>query len=257
MEKRKMFNNPSLKWISLMPGIAMLLLLAALVFALLVPTSPYISYDINFTVVLIVGLIIISILTVALIGVIRESKGMFLIGSAVTLWASDLAFINILSRATSAFNNDKVVALGVSFLVVTCIVSVALGIAGIITGLQRKQNHTFLMITSLLGEIFLFGFSVVTIVALGMGHANVFEIIFVILFELALLIIVGSMLYVSIIGIKDEKLEAAKLVKAEEVKAKNLEETEQLELIKKYKTLLDEGTITKAEFEKKKKEIIG
>lgn len=257
MENKKMFSNPSLKWIGLMPGIAMILLLAALVFALLVPTSPYTSYDTNFTVVLIVGLIIISILTVALIGVIRESKGMFLIGSAITLWASDIAFINILSRAIGYNANNKIVALGISFLVVTCIVSVALGIAGIITGLQRKQSYTFLMITSLLAEIFLFGFSVVTIVSLGIKNANVFEIIFAILFELALLIIVGSMLYIAIVGIKEEKSEAAKLVKAEEEKAKSLKETEQLELIKKFKTLLDDGAITKAEFEKKKKEIIG
>lgn len=41
MQSKKMFTNPSLKWIGLMPCIAIVMLLAALVFALLVPTQPY------------------------------------------------------------------------------------------------------------------------------------------------------------------------------------------------------------------------
>jgi len=256
MQSKKMFTNPSLKWIGLMPCIAIVMLLAALVFALLVPTQPYDSS--TTIVVIVVGLIIISVLTVALVGVLRGSKAMFLIGSAATLWVSDVALTNILSRTfTNYSSNNKAFVLGVSFLVVTWIVSIALGIAGIITGLQRKQSHTFLMITSLLAEVFLLGFSVVSVVGLGMRSANGFEIVFVILFELVLLTVVGSMLFVSIVGLKDERKELIDAAIMEEVKVKSAKETEQMELIKKYKALLDEGTITKAEFEKKKKSIIG
>lgn len=256
MQSKKMFTNPSLKWIGLMPCIAIVMLLAALVFALLVPTQPY---DSSVTIVVtVVGLIIISILTVAIVGVLRGSKAMFLIGSAATLWVSDIALTNILSRTFLNYsNNNKAFILGISFLVVIWIVSIALGIAGIITGLQRKQSHTFLMITSLLAEIFLLGFSIVSIIGLGMRDANGFEIVFVILFELALLIVVGSMLFVSAVGLKDERKELIDAAIMEQTRAKNAKEAEQMELIKKYKALLDEGSITKAEFEKKKKSIIG
>ncbi len=250
-----------LKLLSILPAVAIGFLILSIIFMLVSPDGD----GVLFAPVLFGGLLIISILTIGLVGGLKESKGMFLVGTSLTLWLSNFAllYISVLASekeySLALYSNDKIVTLVFSFYSIITVLAILIGVAGLIHGFSKKKNKnigTLLFVTSLLAEIFLFGHLAATLAAFAHGQADGTIITYTILFEIALMIIIGANIYIGFIAMND-KTEVNTLSDAKAFLTTQPDQDDlKVSRIRKYEQLLKEGLITQEEFEKKKTDIL-
>lgn len=250
-----------LKLLSILPAVAIGFLILSIIFMLVSPDGD----GVLLAPVLFGGLLIISILTIGLVGGLKESKGMFLVGTSLTLWLSNFAllYISVLASekeySLALYSNDKIVTLVFSFYSIITVLAILIGVAGLIHGFSKKKNKnigTLLFVTSLLAEIFLFGHLAATLAAFAHGQAEGTIVTYTILFEIALMIIIGANIYIGFIAMND-KTEVNTLSDAKAFLTTQPDQDDlKISRIRKYEQLLKEGLITQEEFEKKKTDIL-
>lgn len=244
-----------LKLLSILPAVAIGFLILSIIFMLVSPDGD----GVLLAPVLFGGLLIISILTIGLVGGLKESKGMFLVGTSLTLWLSNFALLYISVLALALYSNDKIVTLVFSFYSIITVLAILIGVAGLIHGFSKKKNKnigTLFFVTSLLAEIFLFGHLAATLAAFAHGQAEGTIVTYTILFEIALMIIIGANIYIGFIAMND-KTEVNTLSDAKAFLTTQPDQDDlKISRIRKYEQLLKEGLITQEEFEKKKTDIL-
>lgn len=140
------------------------------------------------------------------------------------------------------------------------IISFGLGIAGLIYATSKKKgtNTTFLFVTALLSAIFLVGLLVTTSISNGITNSDPFISTAYIFLELAVIIIVGMILFISLTDkqvIEPVTQQSIRPIAGSHLLKDDAEEAKILK-IKKYRELLDDGTLTQEEFDKKKTDIL-
>lgn len=256
MENSKENKVLTLKQLAILPAIAIVLVIISVIFMLISPDGE----DFLFIPIIFGGLMIISILTIALVGGLKESKAMFLISSSLTLWLSNLALLYVSIKAFPSdyyYTNQRLVALIFSFYSIIALLSIVLGIVGLVSGTRKGKNKglsTFLFVVSLLAEVFLLGHMISTLVSLARNSADGSIITYSILLELAIMIVVGTIIYISFFGMQDKAVEIVNTKTL--LNEKENQDDFKIERIRKYDQLLKEGLITAEEFESKKKDIL-
>lgn len=254
MENKKTSRDLSLKWYALLPAAAILLLVLAFIFVLARGNQ---FEDITLAFIIIGLLIIISILVISMVGALRNSRPMFLIGAAITLWCSNWALLYVVVTTSEALvNNITLFSLNIGFYAMISIVSLGLGIAGLVYATSKKKGSgtTFLFVTALLSAIFLVGLLVSTSISCGLSAIDPLISAAYIFLELAAIIIVGMILFISL---TDKQVEQpVRPVATSHLIRNNDEDDAKILKIKKYRQLLDDGTLTQEEFDKKKQDIL-
>jgi len=253
MENKKTAHDISLKWYSLLPASAIFLLILAFIFVL-VRVNHFEDAILAF---IIIGLLIImSVLIISLVGALRNSRVMFLIGASITLWCANgaLGYVTVMSTANLPHLDVSLMTLNISFYVMISIVSFALGIAGLVYATSKKKGNgaTFLFVTALLSEIFLVGFLITTSISNGLARVDGLVFASYLFLELAAIIIVGMILFISLTD-KQAEQESKPVATSHLIKD---EDDAKILRIKKYRDLLDEGILTQEEFDKKKADIL-
>jgi len=212
--------------------------------------------------VLTAGFITLILLSLSIIGVFKKKFKMVTIPNVIILFASFFALVPIFSicmdTATTDINNSTYTALLITSFVMVSIISIPLFIAGLL-GARNPYKKLFLQIMSIFSAVFLVFFTIVTVIGILFNsylcnNDKVWPFFICVVAYLLFLIGMVSSIIVSTYV----KLEGAIEVEKKEKKAKVEEKKEDyIESLKKYKKALDEGLITKAEYEKHKKELLG
>ena len=252
MENKKTIRDLSLKWYALLPASAIFLLVLAFIFVLVKGDH---FGDVALAFVIIGLLIIMSVLVVSMVGALRNSRAMFLIGASITLWCANGALGYVMVMSLNIYGNITLLSLNIGFYVMISVVSFALGIAGLIFATAKNKNYgtTFLFVTALLSEIFLVGFLVSTSISNGLSGLDGLISTSYILLILAVIIIVGMILFISL---TDKQTAQTAKPAATSHLIKGDDEDAKIAKIKRYRELLDEGILTQEEFDKKKQDIL-
>ena len=227
------------------------------------------------------GFSIIS-MVFALVGAIKRTKNLYIIGSGISFIAGFLSVITIFVISISYDASKDSVQAGmyplfvISF-VFLMITSVLLVIASIITGAKKKGSYSFLTTTTIINFVIFLGFTIISfIMLLGLPYFRFYalfsEASFIVIF--LSLIILGFIRhpeneieddikptiiiantevnqktkeYLESIAKEDEKLIESK---------KDEKQVDEYEELKKYKKMLDDGLITPEDYENKKKIIL-
>lgn len=223
----------------------------------------------------------------ALVASIKRTKGMYIIGSGITLAVSYFAnitiFIASIVFAVQANNGyDAIIAAIVVSFIFTIVASILLFVASLVTGARKKASYAFLATASIITLVIysIFTISVIAIV-LKVNIITTHAVGYVVCNDFSLILLILSLIIFSFIKHPENDLiepqagptiiianaqveeatkkyldDAAK--KATQEPKKEIEEPKDdpAEQLRKYKQMLDEGLITEEDYNNKKKEIL-
>ena len=223
----------------------------------------------------------------ALVGSIKRTKSMYIVGSGISLAVSYFANITIFAMAVFfALEGNTGYTLLIAGVVVsfifTIVASVLLFIASLVTGPRKKSSYSFLATAAIITLVIysIFTFSVVSLIV-KVNFVTVQAVGYVLCSNLSLILLMLSLIIFSFMKHPENDLvepqagptiiianaqveeatkkylgDAAK--KATQEPKKEIEEPKDdpAEQLRKYKQMLDEGLITEEDYNNKKKEIL-
>ena len=235
------------------------------------------------------GLIIMAIIF-ALVGAIKRTKGMYIIGSGVSLAVGYLATVTVFVMGCIAGANrnnpsyDMVWAGMIISFILSLMTSGLLIIASIITGAKKKGSYAFLGVTSIIALVLFSVFTIcITLMVtsqdtntkvnlLGYTLTNNLSVI-TLLLSLAILsflkhpenevedpipgptiIIANAQVEEATKKYLDDAAKASQVEKSKEIEAP--QDDDPTARLRKYKQMLDEGLITEEDYNEKKKELL-
>ena len=251
-----------IKKLFIFPTIAMVLLLVTLFLGLITAVQNGGNVGI-YIVVALACLIPLCVHTITLVGSLRNSIKMVIVGTCVVLVLSYGGNIFLGWLASQGASEVSIAMIWVCF-AMTAFISIIIFIAGLVS-MNKGGNSPLLMVAAILGAAFYLVFSILVIINSHIPSVLVTGICFTTSF----LVILGSMLAISLVGIKQGKEQAAATeavaveekpavakvepVKKVEEKPAEVDVTEEL---LKWKKLLDAGAITQEDYDKKKADIL-
>ena len=271
----------TIKKMFLFPAAAMVLLLAAFFVGLGAAGADKADVAI-YIVIALSCLMPFCLHVISLVGSLRKSASMLIVGSCIVLFMSFLGNVVVAAFAQDSLNTFKdflvtggatkdaanaQIALPVAmvwiFFGMTGFAATLLLISGIIS-IGKKGKNSLLLVSSILAIFFYLGFVVSIIYAyalVGKTEANKgLFLVFCILYSLSIFAIIADLLVISLLGFKGELPEE----KEEELpglthtpKHLKLSKDDPVEEIQRWKKLLDSGAITQEEYDAKKAEILG
>ncbi|MDR0934869.1 MAG: hypothetical protein LBM03_01005 [Erysipelotrichaceae bacterium] len=164
-----------------------------------------------FSILLTGSLIVLSLFITAVIAIIRNAKKMFIIVNSILLWASNicLAYISTVSTSKSNLGNFSVAT--PVFCIIVCIVSIALGIAGIVYATQKDGNDVFLQISAILSTVFMLLFAMSSVGSILsfriLRPVDILSLVTFLIINISILLATATMVLITIVKIKDTKEE--------------------------------------------------
>ena len=272
------------------PAIAMILQIIAIANGVMgITDEPEVRLALGTWLCIANGLIMMAI-TFALVGAIKRTKGMYIIGSGVSLAIGYLATITVFVMGCIAATNaergyDLLLAGMVISFILTMITSLLLIIASIITGARRKSSYAFLGVSSIICLI-LFSIFTACVVGTVLAQKTTTQtnfLTYVLTNNISVIILLISLAILSFLKHPENEIadeipsptiiianpevnaatkkyldDAAKanasIAEEKKIDAPKDDPTDEL---RKYKKMLDEGLITEEDYEKKKKDILG
>ena len=254
----------NIKKMFIFPAISTFLLLVAMVFGLIATsTEEYLNYATDVA-VSVACLIPFCLNVIAIVGSIKNSKSMVLIGTCIVLILAFIGDTVMAGCATVALGNvdnaGPLPSLTWVFFIMIWFTSILLMVSGF-TSNAKKNGSAFMLASAILAAFFYIVFFFIIIIDFSVGaNVNGWFVAFSVFFGLAILMIIGTDLAIAILGIKksdvkaDDEEELPGLTHTP--KDLRLAKEDPVEEIKRWKQLLDCGALTQAEFEDKKNEIL-
>lgn len=249
----------NIKKLFIFPSVTIGLLFIAMVFGLLA-ANPETTGLLNVAVC--VGCLVpVCTCVIAIVGSLKNSKSMVLIGCAIVLFLGFIGNTTMAGSATVALAsgdyNKTLMTLTWTFYGMIWFVSLLLIIGGLISS-GRGNGTTFLLASSILAVFFYIGFFIFICIDFTMGsNIDYNYILFSVFYGFAILTIIGATLAVAILGIKQKDEEPEELPGLTHTpKNLKLAKDDPVEEIKRWKELLDAGALTQEEFDAKKAEIL-
>lgn len=249
----------NIKKLFIFPAIAMFLEILAMIFATLATGGD--AFGISDTLLYVSILVPICLHVIALVGSLKNSRSMVLIGSCVVLFVSFLGNVCMATMGTAALggNHAKLLSLTWTFFAMTSFVAVILMVAGFSgMGSASKNGSTFLLVASILSIFFYLGLFIFVVCDFCVGNKDsVYATLYSVFFGLSVLTVISAMLTVSILGIQQTEPEEAEQPGLTHT-PKNLKLSKDggAEELIRWKELLDKGVINQEEFDAKKEEIL-
>lgn len=252
----------NIKKMFIFPAIAMLLLVIAMIVGVAAGARDETGvYD---TLISISCLVPLCLHVIALVGSLKNSKSMVLIGSAIVLFVSFIGNIIMASYGTSAVAGASpstariLTSMTWTFFTMTCFVAIVLMVSGFVA-IGSKGGNTFMLVAAILAIVFFFGLFIFSLIDFLVGSKdNSLYALYSVFFGLSVLVVVGSMLAVSIMGIQggeeDEVQEQPGLTHTP--KSLKLSKDGGADELLKWKELYDKGALTEQEYQEKKDEIL-
>lgn len=247
----------NLKKMIIFPAVSTFFLILAMVFGMVAASNDPIGMTTDMAIA-IACLVPFCLNVIAMVGALKNSKTMVIIGTCVVLMASFIGNTAMAGSASAAYSGTgTLMTLIWAFYVMIWIVSIMLMVSGFVSN-ASKNKTTFMLAAGLLSAFFYIGFFIFVLCGFMIAGREPFYAIFSIFFGLSTLTIIGTTLAIAVRGIKknDEPEEEEQPGLTHTPKSLRLAKDDPIAEIKKWKELLDCGALTQEEFDDKKAEIL-
>ena len=260
--QRRIINFMNIKKMFIFPAISTFLLFIALIFGCLACSQQEIYIGVTDVAVCVSCLIPVCLNVIAIVGSLKNSKSMVLIGTSIVLLVSFIGNTVMAATGTialtSADNYPTIInTLTWTFFSMIWFTSILLMVSGFISN-ARRGGSAFMIACAILAIFFYVGFFIFVVIDYMVGKVQTpYFIPYSIFYGVSVLTIVGTSLAIAIIGIKKPEQEPEEQPGLTHTpKSLRLSKEDPIEEIKKWKELLDSGALTQEEFDAKKEEIL-